>query len=152
MNTLPRYITPKLLEALKVSPVVFLNGARQVGKTTIAISIPDALKNTPAARYLTFDSATTMAAAAAAPEALLSSYKGTLIIDEVQLVPDIFRALKLAVDELRKADKEHANGKYLLTGSANILALPKLSDALVGRMSILTLHPFASAEASQAKG
>lgn len=58
------------------------------------------------------------------------------------MVPELFRALKVVVDELRLTDKEKANGKYLLTGSANILALPKLSDPLVGRMTVLTLYPF----------
>jgi predicted AAA+ superfamily ATPase len=75
-----------------------------------------------------------------------------LIIDEVQLVPELFRALKVVVDELRLQDKANANGRYLLTGSANILALPKLSDPLVGRMTVLTLYPFCTAEASQGKG
>jgi predicted AAA+ superfamily ATPase len=68
------------------------------------------------------------------------------------MVPELFRALKLAVDEIRLKDKAHANGRYLLTGSANILALPKLSDPLVGRMSVLTLYPFSTAEAIQSKG
>jgi uncharacterized protein len=152
MKTLPRFITPKLLDALKVNPVALLNGARQTGKSTAVISIMDSIKKERPVNYMTFDSATTMASAAAAPETFLSVYKGTLILDEVQLVPDIFRALKLTVDEIRKKDKEHANGKYLLTGSANILALPELSAALVGRMSVLTLHPFSAAEASQGKG
>jgi predicted AAA+ superfamily ATPase len=71
-----------------------------------------------------------------------------VIIDEVQLAPQLFRALKIAVDEARTTDKKTANGKYLLTGSANILALPKLADALVGRMAILTLYPFTVAEAT----
>lgn len=68
------------------------------------------------------------------------------------MVPELFRALKVVVDELRLRDKEHANGRYLLTGSVNILALPKLSDPLVGRMSVLTLYPFCTAESSQGIG
>jgi predicted AAA+ superfamily ATPase len=104
------------------------------------------------ASYVTFDRPTQMAAAASAPENFLSSYKDVLIIDEVQMVPELFRALKLVVDEIRLRDKPHANGRYLLTGSANILALPKLSDPLVGRMTVLTLYPFCTAEAIQSKG
>lgn len=153
MNTLPRYITPKLLDALNISPVVFLNGARQSGKSTLVQNLRDTIgsKNDPAA-YVSFDRPTQMAAAASAPESFLSAYKTALIIDEVQMVPELFRALKVVVDELRLRDKAHANGRYLLTGSANILALPKLSDPLVGRMSVLTLYPFCTAESSQGTG
>lgn len=153
MKTLPRHITSRLLAALQVSPVVFLNGARQSGKSTLVQNLRNEIgdKESPAA-YVSFDRPTQMAAAASAPESFLSAYKETLIIDEVQMVPELFRALKIVVDELRLTDKAHANGRYLLTGSANILALPKLSDPLVGRMTVLTLFPFCTAEASQGKG
>lgn len=153
MKTLPRHITPRLLQALNVSPVVFLNGARQSGKSTLVQNLREQIgsNNDPAA-YVSFDRPTQMAAASSAPESFLSAYKDTLIIDEVQLVPELFRALKVVVDELRLEDKANANGRYLLTGSANILALPKLSDPLVGRMTVLTLYPFCTAEASQGKG
>jgi uncharacterized protein len=152
MKTLPRYITPRLKDALKVSPVVFLNGARQSGKSTLVQDIQDDIGTDGPAAYVTFDRPTQMAAAASAPENFLTAYDTSLIIDEVQMVPELFRALKVVVDELRLKDKAHANGKYLLTGSANVLALPQLSDPLVGRMSVLTLYPFATAEASQGKG
>lgn len=153
MKTLPRHITSRLLDALGVSPVVFLNGIRQSGKSTLVQNLRDSIgsKDNPAA-YVSFDRPTQMAAAESAPERFLSFYEDTLIIDEVQMVPELFRALKVVVDELRLKDKTHANGRYLLTGSANILALPKLSDPLVGRMTVLTLYPFCTAEASQAKG
>jgi predicted AAA+ superfamily ATPase len=153
MNTLPRYITPQIIDALKVSPVVFLNGARQSGKSTLVQGILDKIGNeeTPT-KYVTFDRPTEMAAATSAPEAFLTSGKGTMVIDEVQMVPELFRALKVVVDELRLRDREYAYGKYLLTGSANILALPKLSDPLVGRMTVLTLYPFCTSEASNGSG
>jgi predicted AAA+ superfamily ATPase len=153
VKTLPRHITSRLLDALGVSPVVFLNGIRQSGKSTLVQNLRDSIgsKDNPAA-YVSFDRPTQMAAAESAPERFLSFYEDTLIIDEVQMVPELFRALKVVVDELRLKDKTHANGRYLLTGSANILALPKLSDPLVGRMTVLTLYPFCTAEASQAKG
>lgn len=153
MNTVPRFITPRLLEALQVSPIVFLNGARQTGKSTLVQHNLTAIgtKDHPA-NYVSFDKPTQMAAAAAAPESFLRSEKGSMVIDEVQLVPELFRSLKIVVDEIRLNDKQHANGKYLLTGSANILALPKLSDALVGRMTVLNLYPFCAAEASEGKG
>jgi predicted AAA+ superfamily ATPase len=150
MDFLNRHITNRIREALSVSPVVYLNGARQTGKSTLARSLATAIgKGDAPAEYLTFDKPTLMAAAAAAPEAFLTGYDNNIIIDEVQLVPELFRALKLVVDEARMVDKQHANGKYLLTGSANILALPKLADALVGRAAVLTLYPFTVAEAIQ---
>ena len=149
MNYLNRHITKRIKEALKVSPVVYLNGARQTGKSTLARTIaPQIGKNNQPAEYLTFDRPTLMAAASAAPESFLTGYDSPVIIDEVQLVPELFRALKLVVDEMRLTDKENANGKYLLTGSANMLALPKLADALVGRAAIMTLYPFTAAEAT----
>ncbi len=144
MKLLPRHISPRIMNSLQHSPVVFLNGPRQSGKSTLVQCLPG---NDQPATYITFDRPTQIAAAVAAPEAFLSGYPGRLIIDEVQMVPDLFRALKIAVDELRLKDHENANGKYLLTGSANIMALPELSDPLVGRMSVLTLYPFTTAEA-----
>ncbi len=147
MATLPREITPRILEALRVSPIVYLNGARQAGKSTLVQELTGkiGIDGTPA-RYVTFDRPTQMAAAVAAPEAFLTADNNTLIIDEVQMVPELFRTLKIVADELRIKAGASANGRFLLTGSANILALPKLSDALVGRMSVLTLYPFSTAE------
>lgn len=148
MTPLPRKITGNLKDALKVSPIVFLNGPRQAGKSTLVQSIASEIgRDGKSAVYHTFDRPTEMAAATTAPEAFLTAYKGTMIIDEVQLVQELFRTLKVVVDELRLSDKENANGKYLLTGSANLMALPKLADSLVGRMSVLTLYPFSIGEA-----
>lgn len=148
MSHIKRHARDRLLEALNVSPVVFLNGPRQAGKSTLVQSI--AKKDYPA-EYVTFDSTTQMAAAANSPESYLKERKGSLIIDEVQLVPEIFRALKVVVDELR-LEHPKLKGRFLLTGSANIMALPKLSDPLVGRMSVLTLYPLAASEALGGKG
>lgn len=145
-----RHITPRILEALKASPVVFLNGARQTGKSTLVqttIAPKMGTQNNPAP-YFTLDRPIYLASASSAPEAFLTSHEGPIIIDEVQFAPELFRALKIVVDEARLVDKEQANGNYLLTGSANILALPKLSDSLVGRMAILPLYPFTAAEAT----
>lgn len=153
MSILSRKIEGKIKAALKTSPIVFLNGPRQSGKSTLVQSIASKIEYSgKPATYHTFDRPTEMAAASSAPEAFLTVYKGGLIIDEVQMVPELFRTLKIVVDELRLNDKENANGKYLLTGSANILALPKLADPLVGRMSVLTLYPFCVSEAIISKG
>ncbi|TDW96982.1 ATP-binding protein [Dinghuibacter silviterrae] len=150
MQYVNRHITPRIKDALKVSPIVFLNGARQTGKSTLAQKIaPEISAGKEQPTYITLDRPVYLASASSAPEAFLSSYPGRpVIIDEVQLAPELFRALKIAVDEARITDKETANGRYLLTGSANILALPALADSLVGRMAILTLYPFTAAEAT----
>ena len=153
MEKLSRKVTPRIIEALKVSPVVFLNGARQSGKSTLVQGLTHIMgtKKNPVS-YVSFDRPTQMAAAAAAPEAFLTANGDKMIIDEVQLVPELFRTLKIVVDEQRLAEGSKANGRYLLTGSANILALPRLSDPLVGRMSVLTLYPFCTAETIKGKG
>ena len=144
-----RRIRNKLLKALEVSPVVFLNGPRQAGKSTLVQAI--AKKEYPA-EYVTFDSTTQMAAAANAPESYLKERNGSLIIDEVQLVPEIFRALKIVVDELRQEQGSKLKGRFLLTSPANIMALPKLSDPLAGRMNVLTLYSISSAETLEGNG
>lgn len=145
-----RHIAPRILEALKVSPIVFLNGARQTGKSTLVQTTiaPQIGSGKEPAHYLTLDRPTYLASASSAPEAFLTSYEGPIIVDEVQLAPELFRALKVIVDNARLDQKQAANGRYLLTGSANILALPKLSDPLVGRMAVLSLYPFTVAEAT----
>lgn len=149
MDNISRHLKNKLLDALEDSPIVFLNGPRQAGKSTLAQHITS--KGFPA-EYATFDSTTQMAAAASAPETYLRERKGALIIDEVQLVPEIFRALKVVIDERRLTHVGKLKGCFLLTGSANIMALPKLSDPLVGRMGILTLYPLSGAEVTQGQG
>ena len=78
------------------------------------------------------------------PEIFLRSYEHNVILDEVQMAPRLFRTLKMLIDEAS------ANGRYLLTGSASIMALPRLSDALVGTMSVLRLYPLL--ELMQGKG
>jgi uncharacterized protein len=149
VKPIPRQLTDHVLFALKNHPVVFLNGPRQAGKSTLVQHLN---KKAFPASYVSFDNATQMAAAASSPESFLKSRKGAMIIDEVQIVPEIFRALKLVVDEIRLKDKKHSNGRFLLTGSANIMALPKLSDPLVGRMSVKTLYPFSGCEIVGGKG
>ncbi len=143
MTLVMRHIKDKLLNALDLSPVVFLNGPRQAGKSTLAQAV--ARVDFPA-EYVTFDSPIQMAAAAQEPESFLKKRNGALIIDEVQLVPEIFRVLKLVVDEMRGKQDRKLKGQFLLTGPVNIMALPKLSEALVGRMNVLTLYPFSGAE------
>src|SRR5688500_5791213 len=147
MDIKKRFVDSKIADYQTVSPIVFVNGIRQGGKSTLVSNL-----KIPKSTYFTFDNSTTMAAAAASPATFLSSQQGPVIIDEVQLVPELFRPLKIIVDELRLQKDANVNGKYILTGSANILALPDLSDSLVGRMTVLTLYPFAVSEFIQTKG
>ena len=143
MTQVNRHIQSKLLKVLDFSPIVYLNGPRQAGKSTLVQKIS---KEDFPAEYVTFDSITQMSAAVSSPETYLKQRSGSLIIDEVQLVPEIFRSLKVVVDELRQGNVKKLKGLFLLTGSANIMALPKLSNPLVGRMSVMTLYPFSGAE------
>lgn len=149
MEYIARKISKNVQFALKHNPICFLNGPRQSGKSTLVQILA---KTKFPAEYVSFDNATQMTAASASPETFLNQRKAPLIIDEVQIVPDLFRALKIVVDEMRFKNKKHSYGKFLLTGSANIMALPKLSEPLVGRMSIKTLYPFAASEVLKGKG
>lgn len=143
MYIVPRKLAKPILLALRSNPIVYVNGPRQAGKSTLVRAL--AREQFPA-DYVTLDSATQMAAAAASPRAFLGGRSRPLIIDEVQLVPELFRVLKEIVDEHRFQNPTHGNGQFLLTGSADIMALPGLADALVGRMAVKTLLPFSAAE------
>ncbi len=123
-------------EALADTPVVLLNGARQTGKSTLAKEL--ALE--VSAQYVTLDDATMLAAAAADPVGFIRGFDGPVVIDEVQKAPPLFPAIKIRVDSNRQP------GRFLLTGSANVLMLPKLSESLAGRMEIITLHPLSRGE------
>ena len=131
-----RHLIPLLQAALVDCPVVLLNGARQVGKSTLVQSQADGKR----AEYLTLDDATVLAAATRDPAGFVAGLGGPVILDEVQRAPELFLALKAAVDRDRRP------GRFLLTGSANVLVLPRLSDSLAGRMEILTLWPLSQGE------
>lgn len=130
-----RKITPRLESALSDSPAVLVNGARQTGKTTLTQGM---------GHYVSLDEAGALAAASEDPMSFLSqmtaNQTGTLIIDEVQMVPQLFPAIKLLIDRDRRA------GRFLLTGSSNVFLLPKMAESLAGRVEILTLMPFAQSE------
>ncbi|EQD40245.1 ATPase, AAA+ superfamily [mine drainage metagenome] len=132
----PRYALPRLTEALTDSPVVLIHGPRQCGKTTLA----QALGERSDYAYLSFDDDVARAAAQADPAGFVSNLPQQVILDEVQRVPALFAALKIAVDRKR------VPGRFILTGSANVLLVPKLADSLAGRMQILRLHPLAQCE------
>lgn len=138
-----RFILDQLRESIADTPVVFLNGPRQAGKSTLVQMLAS---EDPNARYYTLDDLTLLSAARSDPEAFLAEADGLVIIDEVQRAPDLFLAIKRIVDADRRP------GRFLLTGSANVLLLPKLADSLAGRMEIFTLHPLATSELRGERG
>ncbi len=125
------------MAALADTPVVLLHGARQVGKSTLARRLAG---HDHPARYLTLDDATVLAAARGDPEGFLGGLDGPVVIDEVQRAPELLPAIKHAVDRKRQA------GRYLLTGSANVLLVPRLPESLAGRMELVTLWPLSAGE------
>ncbi len=135
----PRFAEAGLIDALGDSPVVLLHGPRQCGKTTLARLVGVARGYT----YLTFDDNVLRAAADSDPVGFVEGLPDRVILDEIQRVPAIFTAIKAAVDRAR------VPGRFLLTGSANVLLVPSLADSLAGRMDILRLFPLAQAELSR---
>ena len=131
-----RHITPLLQEALADTPVVLLNGARQTGKSTLIQS----LAASEGRRYFTLDDQAVLAAATSDPAGFIAGINGAVALDEVQRAPALFLAIKAAVDRDRQA------GRFLLTGSANVMLLPNIADSLAGRMEVLSLWPLSSAE------
>ena len=132
----PRYAELRLIEALADSPAVLIHGPRQCGKTTLAQVVGSRLRYT----YLSFDDDVARGAAEEDPAGFVADLPARAILDEVQRVPALFAALKLSIDRQRVA------GRYLLTGSAHVLTVPRLADSLAGRMEILRLHPLAQCE------
>lgn len=130
----PRYLMENLKAALIDTPAVLIHGARQSGKTTLAKMLGSEYS------YYTFDDETTLTAARLDPIGFVNRLPGKCILDEVQIVPEIFRTLKKAIDENREP------GRFILTGSANLMLLPKVSDSLAGRVEILRLHPLSQVE------
>lgn len=141
MPLVPRHTSMLIREALQDRPVVLLNGARQTGKTTLVqwICRDNGLL------YYTLDDFATLATAENDPEGFLAGLTGPVAIDEVQRVPKLLPAIKA------KVDRDRQPGQFLLTGSANVLSLPHLSDTLVGRMEIISLWPFSQGEIRQKK-
>lgn len=125
---------------MKDTPVVFLNGARQTGKTTLVRQIAD---DYSASVYFTLDDAATLAAATHDPSGFIKNLQGITVIDEVQKAPGLFPAIKTVVDNTRSP------GQFLLTGSSNVLLLPRVSESLAGRMEIISLWPFSQGEINQ---
>ena len=130
-----RYIKPQLEEALQDTPVVLIHGPRQAGKTTLAQELASDRYH-----YITFDDDTELAAAKNDPRGYIDDLPGFCILDEIQRVPELFPSIKRAVDQRRTP------GRFLLTGSANILAMPRLAESLAGRMEVVNLRPLSRCE------
>ena len=133
---IPRQLTALVTEALLDTRVVAINGARQVGKSTLARLTATAHPGT-VIRLL--DDPATRQAAHDDPVDFVE-HDGLMVIDEAQLAPDLFRTIKVAVDTNPRP------GQFLLTGSSQILALRQLPDALPGRMEIVELWPLSQGE------
>ena len=152
----PRYADRLLAEALEDSPVVLVHGSRQCGKTTLAqiVCAPTHVGHDGALvtwdggpvrdgaeyAYISLDDDVVRTGAETDPMGFVASLPERVILDEVQRAPGIFSALKLEVDRRR------APGRFVLTGSTNVLLIPTLADSLAGRMQIVRLHPLAQSE------
>ena len=132
-----RHLTELILAALADTPAVLLNGARQTGKSTL---VQSAELTRQGRQYLTFDDPGVLAAAKRDPNGFVAGLNTPVTLDEVQHVPELFPVIKGVIDRKREA------GRFLLTGSANVMVLPKLSESLAGRMELLTLWPFSQGE------
>jgi uncharacterized protein len=135
-DLIPRRAESLVAEALGDTRVVTLNGARQAGKSTLARIAASEHPNT-LVRLL--DDPATLRAARDDPAGFVE-HEGLMVIDEVQLAPELFRSIKVTVDT------DQSPGQFLLTGSAQVLALRQLPDALPGRMEIIELWPFSQGE------
>jgi len=124
---LPRLIRDRVLASLADTPVVCLLGPRQVGKTTLARRID------PERAYLNLDDSTLLEAARQDPLGFIEGLPERVMLDEVQRAPELLLAIKSVVDRDRQP------GRFLLTGSANLLLLPKAQDSLAGRMEVIYL-------------
>ncbi len=135
-----RHVQAKIAIALQDTRVVLIVGPRQAGKTTLARQYA-----TPERPYITLDDPATLAAARSDPAGFVRGLKQA-VIDEVQRAPDLLLAIKESVD------KDQAPGRFLLTGSTNLMAMPLVADSLAGRLEVITLLPFAQAELAGTPG
>ena len=130
-----RNIEPRIAEAMLDTPVVLLAGPRQAGKTTLV----RAVARQHGLHYLTLDDQVTLLSAREDPVGMIRSLNRA-VIDEVQRAPQLLLAIKKSVDDDRRP------GRFLLTGSANLMVLPAVADSLAGRMETFALLPLSQSE------
>jgi predicted AAA+ superfamily ATPase len=132
-----RNVEALALATINDTPVTVIQGARQVGKSTLALMLAAKLDN----RQVTFDNPSNLQAAREDPVGFAEQYpEGTLIIDEVQLFPQILRTIKLAIDANRRP------GRFIITGSADLLHITGANESLAGRAETIRLLPFSQGE------
>jgi len=127
----PRDIADAVRAALENMPVVVVTGMRQTGKTTFLrseLELQDRI-------YVTFDDFSQLESAKRDPDGFVNQDK-PITIDEAQKCPEIFGAIKRAVD------KERIPGHFLLSGLANFSILKDITESLAGRSVYLAIHPF----------
>lgn len=133
-----RNIEELVVSALEDTSVIVINGARQTGKSTFCNQIiKDGLFK---AQYITFDDQTALSAAQSDPGAFIEGLDNHVVLDEIQRVPELLLSVKKIVDQ----DRE--NRRFILTGSANVMTLPKISESLAGRIEIHNLWPLSKSE------
>lgn len=129
-----RNLQPEVVAALEDTPVLLVAGARQTGKSTLVAA------SAPHSNYLTLDDLALARLAIDDPQGFIQSLELPVILDEVQHAPEIFRSIKLRVD------RQRIPGSFVLTGSADVMLLPRVSESLAGRMQLLTLWPLSQGE------
>ena len=130
-----RRIAPRIAEALADTPVVYLTGPRQAGKTTLVRQVAE----DRSLRYLTLDDEVTLLSATEDPVGMIRNLDRA-VIDEIQRAPALLLAIKKSVDADRRP------GRFLLTGSTQLMALPAVADSLAGRLETLSLLPLSQSE------
>jgi predicted AAA+ superfamily ATPase len=136
----PRNLKSALTAAAGDTPIILINGARQTGKSTLLTTL-EAEEST---EIVSLDDLTVLQAIQSNAQAYLTGLQAKRIVfDEIQRAPELFLPLKEAVDRRREP------GRFFLTGSANVLTLPRLADTLAGRMEILSLWPLSQGELHQ---
>jgi predicted AAA+ superfamily ATPase len=132
-----RHVRPLIVEALGYSRVVLVLGARQVGKSTLTRQI---VTSEHPATIVDLDDQAVRGAASEDPTGFIAGLRGPALIDEAQRIPDLLYAIKQAVDE------DPSPGRFLLTGSANILTAPRIHESLAGRTRRIELWPLSQSE------
>lgn len=125
-----RHLEAKLLEMVRCFKLVLITGARQVGKSTLLTHL------FPEYKLVVFDPVQDLYGAKADPDLFLAHFKGPLILDEIQYVPELIAALK------RRVDLQETKGQYILTGSQHFAVMRSIAESLAGRVAVLELGGF----------